>query len=85
MVLQLILDIRHVEEEYRFLTTAPYRCTNSRQLLRRLMLKWPTLLLFPLLFIFSSLKVGGLFLLFMIIFYPYQKSFYLRSQDEFKS
>ena len=85
MVLQLMLDVRHVEEEYRFLTTAPYRPTNSRQLLRRLKRKWPTLLSIPLLFIFRAHKVGALVLLFMILFYPYRRQLYLRSQEEFKS
>lgn len=80
MLIQLLLDYRHTEEEYLIRTTSPSLGFTFGQLVR---FKWPVFLLCFLMQPLGIVKVGGLFLACLIFSYPYQRRFYRRSQAEF--
>jgi hypothetical protein len=78
-LVQLIRDYRASEWWYRLMTSPPYRWT-PRQYLSK---KWPSMLAFLAVPFFGFVTVGALYFSFTILFFPWQRSLYLRSIREF--
>jgi hypothetical protein len=80
-LVQLFLDHRHTETWYRPMTSPPYHLTQ-KQLLA---MQWPSLLVFLPMPSIGVIPVAAVFIGCLVLYYPWQRSLYLRSRHDFGS
>lgn len=79
MSVQIISDYRHAELWYQRMTTLPFGLSLGELLL----LRWPTIVCFVFGYAMDGTLILGLILVSLLMFYPWQRRLYLRSQREF--